>query len=301
MHILYSVFAFFVVASVWIGYSWSNFGMIWASEGVLYPLTSVTTYHFDFYPAGTSLPRAWDYPLDWVKLLLSQWKDGAKNLVVLRYAWPVVLCVGLVTYRKSRPRIEGSYHHFLMIPIFIHFFTIVRHGYYQPRYLLPELLFVSIYLGRLVYSKTVLSQNVGVRTLLPLTASVSALSLLFVIFMGPNKISSSSLNHIRGDQLSNHETDLQRRLSEFGVPKDGTECVLVLTTKDVYPQRFAAISRIRTCYSPSNANDFILKSFIEEWPIVYVYDPDKKTQNLLFTRVDLQDLGGNLWSVRKRM
>ncbi|MCX6126882.1 MAG: hypothetical protein NTV34_19330, partial [Proteobacteria bacterium] len=48
-HIVWCLCGFFAATGGWMLYSKSHFGVLFASEGMLYPFLATTTYHFDYY------------------------------------------------------------------------------------------------------------------------------------------------------------------------------------------------------------------------------------------------------------
>jgi hypothetical protein len=307
--ILWCVGGFATATFGWMLYSEHQFGVLWASEGMLYSFVATPTYHFDFYKSGTVFVKAWQQPGLWFWMMLGQWREGLKNLLVLRYSAPVVICLGVAILRARRSKtisrsglceglIPTKVMLYILLPTLIHFLTIVRHGYYQPRYLVPELVFSTLYLGRVAQNNREFKDYFA-KLVLPFSIAWSVLAIVFAVHFGPNRLHNDANSYIRGSELSQDELAIQSALTKMGGLDGPASCALIFSTNTVYPQRFAALSRIRTCYDPSNSTSQVLQEFIQFWPIESVYDSSKDILKLPLAGITFEEVGSSLFRVRR--
>ncbi|MCX6125531.1 MAG: hypothetical protein NTV34_12410, partial [Proteobacteria bacterium] len=135
----------------------------------------------------------------------------------------------------------------------------------------------------------------------PVMAVWAVVAIVFAVYFGPNRLKNDGNNAFRGDSLSQDEKAIAHKVASLnGLQGDHYSCALIFSTSTVYPQRFAALTGLRTCYDPSNSTSQVLQDFIQEWPIDFVYDPNEVTTKLPLHNVRLESLGQNLFAVHRK-
>lgn len=275
----------------WIIYSEIHFSTIWAIDHKSFAALAIPHYYQDFFPADTVFKTMWTNPEDWVMLKLSHFGQGFKSLLVLRSAI-IPFAYMLFMLRQCRKQgvaisLDDSSTRLLQLSLIFapHVFSVMFAGYYQPRYLILELLyacFLFTILGErfrfLLMQRSSRHPPVLNRFSPPERTIVAAsFALCFCSFL--YRFHFSEYNYdaqlpFRGAGLTASEENLQRVVLSLPPEK---QRVLNLGNA-VYSERFSTVTGIVTYLEPSNINhDNYLWSFVKEWqvPVISTNTPER--------------------------
>lgn len=298
--------AFVLVISPWIVYSRLHFGVFWSSENMLLPKLAIEWYPQDYFPPHIVLPNIWNSTVAWILLTIKQCLRALKNLVLLRYM-PLATLFYFYYFVRKHGRLSYSALHkaamlairdwgIVALPLVGHFLTILKFGYYQPRYLVPEMFFLVLFLGRIVRDD-IFAES---KDLLPCAATVSLLfalaSMSLRFFVGPYSYHSTAQNDIRGIRLSVTENEVVQAI--YAYPGTHQGCLLVLDR--IYGARVAALSKISTCIGPSNLTDGNFDDFILHWPVAFVLGESPLTARLHNLPLKVIPIGNKLVAIDRQ-
>lgn len=287
--LIYST-VFLLVISPWIWYSYSHFGSWFVSDNSRSILLAAKTFTFDYYPNPEQIPTLFTQPFYWfayrvifkgVFSFIQFMKDVYYNPFFHQLFIGVGILLTTIAFVisqsgkiiRSKLNFEPIRRLALLAPIFLlQLFSIGLTGFLDMRYTLFFLFYICLFLVGLVY----LLLSTLLKPMYVLIFCLVFLTILFfeqIIFSIPSDFLQLAQQPLNLNSQLLKPTREYLQLNELLSQLDQTPILLIDTNQvaTLSAAQFAGLTNIKTVETPSNLNDDIFISLVENYKINYVY------------------------------